>query len=86
MLLLMFSDETSPVIRANAVKVLSRIKAPETTPVLLWVLSTQFDEISDFQRHMKRKYKTLDSTPNTGRILQHRMDSRLPARKLPHVG
>ena len=61
MLLLMFSDETSPVIRANAVKVLSRIKAPETTPVLIWVLSTQFDEISDFQRHMKREYKTLDT-------------------------
>lgn len=61
MLLLMFSDETSPVIRANAVKVLSRIKAPETTPVLVWVLSTQFDEISDFQRHMKREYKTLDA-------------------------
>ena len=61
MLLLMFSDETSPIIRANAVKVLSRIKAPETTPVLLWVLSTQFDEISDFQRHMKRAYKTLDA-------------------------
>ena len=60
MLLLMFSDETSPVIRANAVKVLSRIKAPETIPVLLWVLSTQFDEISGFQRHMKREYKTLD--------------------------
>ena len=61
MLLLVFSDETSPVIRANAVKVLSRIKAPETTPVLLWMLSTQFDEISDFQRHMKREYKTLDA-------------------------
>ena len=27
MLLLMFSDETSPVLRANAVKVLSRIQA-----------------------------------------------------------
>ena len=61
MLLLMFSDETSPVIRANAVKVLSRIKDEKTVPVLLWVLSTQFDEISDFQRHMKRKYKTLDT-------------------------
>ena len=61
MLLLMFSDETSPIIRANAVKVLSRIKARETTPVLLWVLSTQFDEISDFQRHMKREYKTLET-------------------------
>ena len=61
MLLLMFSDETSPVLRANAVKVLSRIQAPESIPVLLWVLSTQFDEISDFQRHMKRAYKTLDA-------------------------
>ena len=61
MLLLMFSDETSPVIRANAVKVLSRIKDPNTVPILLWVLSTQFDEISDFQRHMKREYKTLDT-------------------------
>ena len=61
MLLLMFSDETSPVLRANAVKVLSRIQAPESMPVLLWVLSTQFDEISDFQRHMKREYKTLDA-------------------------
>ena len=61
MILLMFSDETSPVIRANAVKVLSRIKDQNTVPVLLWVLSTQFDEISDFQRHMKREYKTLDT-------------------------
>ena len=61
MLLLMFSDETSPVIRANAVKVLSRIKDPNTVPILLWVLSTQFDEISDFQRHMKREYKMLDT-------------------------
>ena len=61
MLLLMFSNETSPVIRSNAVKVLSRIQAPESIPVLIWVLSTQFDEISDFQRHMKREYKTLDA-------------------------
>ena len=61
MLLLTFSDETSSVLRANAVKVLSRVQAPETVPVLLWVLSTRFDEISDFQRHMKRRYKTLDA-------------------------
>ena len=61
MLLLMFSDETSPAIRSNAVKVLSRIQATESIPVLIWVLSTQFDEISDFQRHMKREYKTLDA-------------------------
>ena len=61
MLLLMFSNETSPVLRANAVKVLSRIQAQETVPVLIWVLSTRFDEISDFQRHMKREYKTLDA-------------------------
>ena len=61
MLLLMLSDETSPIIRANAVKVLSRIQDTETLPVLFWVLSMQYDEISDFQRHMKRKYKTLDA-------------------------
>ena len=61
MLLLMLSDETSAVIRANAVKVLSRIKDTETLPVLFWVLSMQFDDISDFQRHMKRQYKTLDA-------------------------
>lgn len=61
MLRLTFSDETSPVLRASAVKVLSRIKAPETLSVLMWILSTQFDEISDFQRHMKRQYKTLDA-------------------------
>lgn len=61
MLLLMLSDETSAVIRANAVKVLSRIKDTDTLPILFWVLSMQFDDISDFQRHMKRKYKTLDA-------------------------
>ena len=61
MLLLVFSDETSPVLRANAVKVLSRIQDPQTVPILVWMLSTQFDEISDFQRHMKREYKTLDA-------------------------
>lgn len=61
MLLLMLSDETSAVIRANAVKVLSRIKDTETLNALFWVLSMQFDDISDFQRHMKRKFKTLDA-------------------------
>ncbi len=61
MLLLMLSDETSAVIRSNAVKVLSRIKDTETLPALSWVLSMQYDEISDFQRHMKREYKTLDA-------------------------
>ncbi|MCG9126913.1 HEAT repeat domain-containing protein [Candidatus Poribacteria bacterium] len=61
MLLLMLNDESSPVIRANAVKVLSRIQDTETLTALFWVLSMQFDEISDFQRHMKRKFKTLDA-------------------------
>ncbi len=61
MLLLMLSDETSAIIRSNAVKVLSRIKDTETLPALFWVLSMQYDEISDFQRHMKREYKTLDA-------------------------
>ena len=60
MLLLMLSDESSAVIRADAVRVLSRIKDTDTLPILFWVLSMQFDDISDFQRHMKRKYKTLD--------------------------
>lgn len=61
MLLLMLSDETSAVIRANAAKVLGQIKASESVPVLFWVLSTRFDEVSDFQRHMKREYKTLEN-------------------------
>ncbi len=61
MLLLILSDDTSAVIRANAVKVLSRIKDTDTLPVLFWVLSMQYDAISDFQRHMKRKYKTLEA-------------------------
>ena len=61
MLLLLLSDETGAVIRAEATKVLSRIKAPETLPVLFWVLSMRFDEISDFQRHMKRQYKNLET-------------------------
>lgn len=61
MLLLMLSDESSAVIRADAVKVLSRIKDTSTLPILFWVLSMQYDNISDFQRHMKRKYKTLDT-------------------------
>ena len=68
MLLLMLSDETSAIIRANAVQVLSRIKDTETLSALFWVLSMQFDEISDFQRHMKRKYKTLD-------VLRSHLDS-----------
>ena len=61
MLLLMLSDESSAVIRADAVKVLSRIQDTNTLPILFWVLSMQYDDISDFQRHMKRKYKTLDA-------------------------
>ncbi len=61
MLLLMLSDESSAVIRADAVKVLSRIQDANTLPILFWVLSMQYDDISDFQRHMKRKYKTLDA-------------------------
>ncbi len=61
MLLLLLSDDTSAVIRANAVKVLSRIKNTNTLPVLFWVLSMQYDDISDFQRQMKRQYKTLEA-------------------------
>jgi len=60
MILLMLSDETSPVIRKGAVTALGEIKSKETVSVLLWVLSTRHDDIKDFQRRMKREYKTLD--------------------------
>ena len=59
MLLLMLSDETSPVLRKGAVAALGEIKAPESIPALLWVLATRYEDIKDFQRHLKRQYKTL---------------------------
>jgi HEAT repeat protein len=59
MMRLMFSDETSEIIRKEAVTVLGEIKAQETVPALLWVLSTRYEDVKDFQRHMKRQHKTL---------------------------
>ena len=61
MMLLILSDETSPVIRKESVTALGEIKAAGTVPMLLWVLSTEYDDIKDFQRHLKREYKTLDA-------------------------
>ena len=59
MMLLVFSDETSPVLRKEAVTALGEIKAKESVSVLLWVLSTRYEDVKDFQRHMKRRYNTL---------------------------
>ena len=59
MLLLMLSDETSPVLRKGAVAALGEIKSPESVPALVWVLATRYEDIKDFQRHLKRQYNTL---------------------------
>ena len=59
MLLLMLSDETSPALRKGAVAALGEIKAPESVPALVWVLRTRYEDIKDFQRHLKRQYNTL---------------------------
>ena len=59
MLLLMLSDETSPALRKGAVAALGAINAPESVPALVWVLGTRYEDIKDFQRHLKREYNTL---------------------------
>ena len=59
MLLLMLSDETSPALRKGAVAALGEIKVPESIPALVWVLGTRYEDIKDFQRHLKRQYNTL---------------------------
>ena len=59
MLLLMLSDETSPALRKGAVAALGTINAPESVPALVWVLGTRYENIKDFQRHLKREYNTL---------------------------
>lgn len=61
MMQLMFSDETSEIIRKDAAAVLGEIKAQETVSALLWVLSTRYEDVKDFQRHMKRQHKTLEA-------------------------
>ena len=59
MLLLMLSDETSPVLRKGAVAALGEIRSPDSVPALVWVLRTRYEDIKDFQRHLKREYNTL---------------------------
>ena len=59
MLMMMLSDETSAVLRKGAVTVLGEIQATEAMPALLFVLSTRYENVKKFQRHMKRKYKAL---------------------------
>ena len=59
LMLLMLSDDTSPVIRKSAVTALGEMKSNESVDALLWILSTRYDEVKDFQRHMKRRYNTL---------------------------
>ncbi|MYE89167.1 hypothetical protein F4X33_09260 [Candidatus Poribacteria bacterium] len=70
MLLLMLSDETGPALRKGAVAALGEIKAPESIPALVWVLGTRYEDIKDFQRHLKRQYNTLarlkDAITNLG--------------------
>ena len=59
LMLLMLSDDTSPVIRKSAVTALGEMKSNESLDALLWILSTRYDEVKDFQRQMKRRYNTL---------------------------
>ena len=59
LMLLVLSDDTSPVIRKAAVTALGEIKSNESVDALLWILSTRYDKVKDFQRHMKRRYNTL---------------------------
>ena len=59
LMLLVLSDDTSPVIRKAAVTALGEIKSNESVDALLWILSTRYDKVKDFQRRMKRRYNTL---------------------------
>jgi HEAT repeat protein len=59
LMLLVLSDDTSPVIRKAAVTALGEIKSNESVDALLWILSTRYDDVKDFQRRMKRRYNTL---------------------------
>ena len=78
LMLMMLSDETTPVIRKGAVEALGEIKAQQSIPALLWILSTQYDEIKDFQRHMKRRYKSLDAFRTAIQTLQIEWTSDYP--------
>ncbi len=78
LILLMMSDETSPVIRKSAVTALGEIKANESVAALLWILSTRYDDVKDFQRHMKRRYNTLPAFRNAIEDLQIKWSSDYP--------
>ena len=78
LMLLMLSDDTSPVIRKGAVAALGEIKANESVAPLLWILSTRYDEVKDFQRHMKRRYNTLAAFRSAIEALQIKWTSDYP--------
>ena len=78
LMLLVLSDDTSPVIRKGAVTALGEIKSKESVAVLLWILSTRYDEVKDFQRHMKRRYNTLGEFRNAIEALQVKWTSDYP--------
>ena len=81
LMLLVLSDDTSPVIRKAAVTALGEIESNESVDALLWILSTRYDEVKDFQRHMKRRYNTLDEFRNAIEALQVKWTSDYPQPK-----
>ena len=78
LMLLMLSDDTSPIIRKGAVVALGEIKANESVAPLLWILSTRYDDVKDFQRHMKRRFNTLAAFRNAIEDLQIQWTSDYP--------
>lgn len=78
LMLLVLSDDTSPVIRKAAVTALGEIRSNESVDALLWILSTRYDDVKDFQRHMKRRYNTLGEFRNAIESLQVQWSSDYP--------
>ena len=78
LMLLVLSDDTSPVIRKAAVSALGEIQSNESVDALLWILLTRYDDVKDFQRHMKRRYNTLAEFRNTIETLQVKWSSDYP--------
>ena len=78
LMLLVLSDDTSAVIRKAAVTALGEIKSNESVDALLWILSTRYDEVKDFQRHMKRRYNTLGEFRNAIEGLEIKWTSDYP--------
>lgn len=60
MMRIMMTDGESAVIRKAAVAALGNIKDDKAKPALLWINSILHEEIDDFQRELKSKYRTLD--------------------------